>query len=124
MPKRLDPCEIAAAVTAAAVSVTATVAASAASANSRLPAAAKRKRTEELAVCARDSTLQRGSASCACTVRVAVVSDTHGVLNEALLAGLRAAGPLDHIIHPGDVGDVQRKSRLDGLDVLATSAWC
>ena len=48
---------------------------------------------------------------------VALVSDTHGVVDEILLAGLRNQ-PLDAVIHPGDIGDVKRKSRLSGEQVL------
>ena len=49
---------------------------------------------------------------------VAVVADTHGVLDVALLEQIRELSP-DHLLHLGDIGDVRRKSRLTGIDLLA-----
>jgi putative phosphoesterase len=38
-------------------------------------------------------------------MRIAVLSDTHGLLREELLLALKARTPLDHILHAGDIGD-------------------
>ena len=48
---------------------------------------------------------------------VAAIADTHGVLDDELLAQLRNMGTVDHVLHMGDIGD-SRASRLSGLAVL------
>ena len=53
----------------------------------------------------------------AAQVTVAAIADTHGVLDDDLLAQLRDAAPA-HLLHMGDVGDCSRKSRLRGLTLL------
>jgi putative phosphoesterase len=47
---------------------------------------------------------------------VAVVSDTHGLLRPELLRELEARGPFAHILHAGDVGNLEI---LDALHALA-----
>ena len=49
---------------------------------------------------------------------VAAIADTHGVLDDDLLLQLRDLGTVDHLLHMGDIGDTQKKSRLPGLALL------
>ena len=49
---------------------------------------------------------------------VAAIADTHGVLDDELLLQLSALGTVDHVLHMGDIGDTQKKSRLPGLALL------
>ena len=48
---------------------------------------------------------------------MAVLSDTHGVLDDSVLAAIKTLGPA-HTVHGGDLGDVKKKSRLSGTAVL------
>lgn len=49
-------------------------------------------------------------------MRIAVISDTHGLLRTELLQELKTRGPFDHILHAGDVGNA------DILDVMRALA--
>ena len=46
-------------------------------------------------------------------MRIGIVSDTHGLLRQEVIEGLRG---VDHIIHAGDIDD---KSVIDGLEKIA-----
>lgn len=39
-------------------------------------------------------------------MRIAVLSDTHGLLRPEVIEAIRAAEGVDHILHAGDVGDI------------------
>ena len=79
---------------------------------------AKRHRHKNPASAVADSTLRRTlHAAAKPLATVAAIADTHGVLDDELLAQLRNLGAVDHVLHMGDIGDA-RASRLSGLAVL------
>jgi putative phosphoesterase len=83
-------------------------------------ARAKRQRHKSpasAALAAPASTLPAMHAVAKPLATVAAIADTHGVLDDQLLAQLRNVGAVDHVLHMGDIGDA-RASRLSGLTVL------